>query len=146
MRCSCVLIVGVLIGNNNFKSWAAIYHSYCQSWYQSQHMKTWPVMKLSLLRQTHSMLHARIHASNTNINAKNLITNKVPLQLTPISNEFQKHSMYMVHTHWKRKCHFDEILITGCTGSCHFDNFQCSQWWQFHQNENISASVLPFLH
>ena len=43
----------------------------------------------------------------------------------------------------KRKCrHFDEILITGCTGSCHFDNFQCSQWWKFHQNEDISVSVI----
>ena len=42
----------------------------------------------------------------------------------------------------KRKCrHFDEILITGCTGSCHFDNFQCNQWWKFHQNEDISVSV-----
>ena len=42
----------------------------------------------------------------------------------------------------KRKCrHFDEIFITGCTGSCHFDNFQCSQWWKFHQNEDISISV-----
>ena len=30
----------------------------------------------------------------------------------------------------KRKCrHFDEIFITVCTGSCHFDNFQCCQWW-----------------
>ena len=43
----------------------------------------------------------------------------------------------------KRKCrHFDEILITGCTGSCHFDNFQCSQWWKFHQNEDVSVSVI----
>ena len=43
----------------------------------------------------------------------------------------------------KRKCrHFDEIFITGCTGSCHFDNFQCSQWWKFHQNEDISVSVI----
>ena len=42
----------------------------------------------------------------------------------------------------KWKCHhFDEILIIGCTGSCHFDNFQCSQWWKFHQNNNISLSV-----
>ena len=42
----------------------------------------------------------------------------------------------------KRQCrHFDEILIIGCTGSCHFDNFQCSQWWKFHQNEDISVSV-----
>ena len=42
----------------------------------------------------------------------------------------------------KRKCHnFDEIFIIGCTGSCHFDNFQCSQWWKFHQNYDISVSV-----
>ena len=47
----------------------------------------------------------------------------------------------------KRKCrHFDEIWITGCTGSCHFDNFQCSQWWKFHQNEDISVSVLRRQH
>ena len=46
----------------------------------------------------------------------------------------------------KRKCrHFDEIFITGCTGSCHFDNFQCSQWWKFHQNEDISVSVNDLL-
>ena len=43
----------------------------------------------------------------------------------------------------KQKCrHFDEIFITGYTGSCHFDNFQCSQWWQFHQNEGLSVSVI----
>ena len=42
----------------------------------------------------------------------------------------------------KRKCsHFDEIFITGCTESCHFDNFRCSQWWRFRQNEDISVSV-----
>ena len=47
------------------------------------------------------------------------------------------------HNTLKRKCcHFDEILITGCTGSCHFDNFQCSQWWKFHQNEDIFVSVI----
>ena len=44
----------------------------------------------------------------------------------------------------KQKCrHFVEIFITGCTGSCHFDNFQCSQWWTFHQNEDFSVSVSP---
>ena len=32
-------------------------------------------------------------------------------------------------------------FITGCTGSCHIDNFQCSQWWTFHQNEDFSVSV-----
>ena len=26
--------------------------------------------------------------------------------------------------------------------SCHFDNFQCSQWWKFRQNDNIFVSVL----
>ena len=42
----------------------------------------------------------------------------------------------------KRKCNnFDEIFITGCTGSCYFDNFQCSQWWKFHLNDNKSPSV-----
>ena len=43
----------------------------------------------------------------------------------------------------KRKCHhFDESFITGCTESCHFDNFRCSQWWRFHQNEDIFVSVM----
>ena len=42
-----------------------------------------------------------------------------------------------------RKCrHCDEIIITDCTGSCHFDNFRCSRWWKFHQNDNISVSVV----
>ena len=36
---------------------------------------------------------------------------------------------------------FDEIFITGCTESCHFDNFQCSQWWRFRQNDDIFVSV-----
>ena len=55
-----------------------------------------------------------------------------------ISSEETQHSSHTL----KRKCrHFDEIFITGCTGSCHFDNFQCSQWWKFHQNEDISVSV-----
>ena len=39
------------------------------------------------------------------------------------------------------KCpHFDWIFIIGCTGSCHFDNFQCSQWWKFNQNDNFQCS------
>ena len=43
----------------------------------------------------------------------------------------------------KRKClHFDEIFITGCTESCQNDNFQCSQWWKFHQNDDIFVSVM----
>ena len=47
-----------------------------------------------------------------------------------------------IATSLKRKyCHFDEIFITGCTGSCQNDNFQCSQWWKFRQNGDIFVSV-----
>ena len=43
----------------------------------------------------------------------------------------------------KRKClHFDEIFVTGCTGSCQNDNFQCSQWLKFRQNDDIFVSVI----
>ena len=31
-------------------------------------------------------------------------------------------------------------LPGSCTGSCHFDNGRCSQWWKFNQND-ISVSV-----
>ena len=41
----------------------------------------------------------------------------------------------------KRKCHFDELFITGCTGSCHFGDFWWSQWWTFHHNDKISVSL-----
>ena len=48
----------------------------------------------------------------------------------------------------KRKCHFDEIFIAGCTGSCHFDNFQCSHWWELQskchfrfKNDNLQCSL-----
>ena len=37
-------------------------------------------------------------------------------------------------------------FVTGCTGSCQNDNFQCSQWQKFHQNDNISVSVIKYLH
>ena len=37
--------------------------------------------------------------------------------------------------------HFNKILITGYIGIFHFDNFQRSKWWKFHQNdENICFS------
>ena len=45
----------------------------------------------------------------------------------------------------KWKCrHFDEIFILGC--SCQNDNFQCSKWWLFHRNEEISISVNLLFH
>ena len=47
----------------------------------------------------------------------------------------------------KRKClHFDEIFITGFTGSCQNDNFQCSQWLKFRQNDDIFVSVFLVTH
>ena len=40
--------------------------------------------------------------------------------------------------------YFDEIFITGCTGSCQDDKSQCSRWWKFCQNDKISISVFGF--
>ena len=40
----------------------------------------------------------------------------------------------------KRCCHLNEICITGCTGSCQNDNFQCSQWWKFRENDVITRT------
>ena len=42
----------------------------------------------------------------------------------------------------RKSLHFDEMFITGCTGSCQNDNFQCSQWWKFRQNDDIFVSVI----
>ena len=42
----------------------------------------------------------------------------------------------------KWKCHhFDENFVNVCTWSCQNDNFHCSQWWKFHQDD-FSVSVL----
>ena len=46
----------------------------------------------------------------------------------------------------KRKFrHFDSIFITGCTRSCHFDNFLCSQWRKFRQNDSIPFQYLTII-
>ena len=37
-------------------------------------------------------------------------------------------------------CHFDEIFIISCTGSCYLENVRSSVWRKFHQND-ISVSV-----
>ena len=53
-------------------------------------------------------------------------------QISPVENE----------STLKQKCrHFEEIFITDCTESCQNDNFRCSQWLKFHQNDSISVSV-----
>ena len=49
------------------------------------------------------------------------------------------------HRSLKRKYHFDEIFITGCTTSCQFDNLRNSQWWRFRQNNDIFVSVIVHL-
>ena len=51
----------------------------------------------------------------------------------------------------KRKRHFKNMFIAGCSEKYHFDNSRCSQSWKFRQNDNISVdsalalicSVLP---
>ena len=37
----------------------------------------------------------------------------------------------------KLKYRFDKICITGSTKNCQNDNCRCSQWWEFHQNDNF---------
>ena len=46
----------------------------------------------------------------------------------------------------EQKCSYsDKIFITGCTESCHSDNFWCSLWWKFCQNDiSISVNVLEY--
>ena len=43
----------------------------------------------------------------------------------------------------KWKWRFDEIFVTSCIGSCHFDNYH---WWKFYQNEGTSVSVTWLFH
>ena len=85
--------------------------------------------------------------------ANNLNPRKRPIPLLNMSSC----SRSMQRTWWpvvniaieaelKRKClHFDGIFITGCTESCQNDNFRCSQWWRFHQNDHIFVSVWRLL-
>ena len=52
------------------------------------------------------------------------------------------HNLIMDLCHaWSACSHFDEIFINGCPGSCQNDNFQCSQWWKFRQNDIISVAL-----
>ena len=53
--------------------------------------------------------------------------------------------LYFVCSSLKRQClHFDEMFITGCTGSYQNDNFQCSQWRKFGQNDDIFVSGILY--
>ena len=73
---------------------------------------------------------------------KNLISYDIAYGFPQLIWIFIWMSLHARRKSLKRKCrHFDENFITGCTGSCHFDNFQCSQWWKFHQNDDMCVSV-----
>ena len=71
--------------------------------------------------------------------------------LPSLALKIQMRASVAIQTKWwrvwtalKREClHFNEIFITGCTGSCQNDNFQCSQWLKFRQND-IFVSVWAF--
>ena len=73
-----------------------------------------------------------------------IYTYDMKVSISHYFNYLTNYAIIVAH-HWptlKRKClHFDEIFITGCTESCQNDNFQCSQWWKFHQNDDIFVSV-----
>ena len=72
-----------------------------------------------------------------------------------IHNKQTKLSSERYHIHWNvniilikfsslaaLECyHFDEIFVTGYPKSCYNDNFWCSQWQKFRQN-NISLLVM----
>ena len=48
-------------------------------------------------------------------------------------------SCQWMHTE-RVKCHFDDIIITGCTGICQNDNFRCNEWLKkIRQNDDISV-------
>ena len=42
----------------------------------------------------------------------------------------------------KRKCHYDELFVTGCSESYKKDNFLCTQGRKCHQIDDISLSML----
>ena len=44
---------------------------------------------------------------------------------------------YSVGTSKRKRSHFDEIIVTGYPGSCHFVNFRWSQWRKFRLSDNI---------
>ena len=44
----------------------------------------------------------------------------------------------------QRKCHFDEICVTGCTESGHCDNYLCRHWRKFRQKDDFSVSVFDY--
>ena len=48
----------------------------------------------------------------------------------------------MLYVLKQKYCHFDKILVIGCTESCQNDNFRCSLWWNCSQNGDIFVSMM----
>ena len=54
------------------------------------------------------------------------------------NNQYLKYDIGHCPKHWHGNF---VIFVTGCSGSCYFDNFWNSQCCKFRQNDNISVSV-----
>ena len=42
-----------------------------------------------------------------------------------------------IHALERKACHFEKLVITGGTISCHYGNLWCLQWWQSCQIEDL---------
>ena len=134
IRCDSVM---TLWGCKNHKEIAKIHKLICQS--KSQDLKTFHLIRIDSAWWRHQMKTfsalLALCAGNSPVTGK-----------SPHKGQWRGALVFPLICTWintlKRKCcYFDEIFITGCTESCHFDNFQCSKWWRFRQNDDISVSV-----
>ena len=61
-----------------------------------------------------------------------ILVNSTSTKLQQNTTKYERYAYFLGCTTlrlWSR--HFEEMLITGCTGSCQCDNFQCSPWCNF---------------
>ena len=65
-----------------------------------------------------------------------------PFNIITTTKQRTEHFLRIYCIHWNEKYYpFDEIFITGCTGSCQLDNFQCSSDEKYCQ---VRESVIKF--
>ena len=94
-------------------------------------------LRLVLISAVHLLtgvwMHMFVNCSCWRMACRSLGTNT----FTHLNQHENLYKCDKLHTSFtpKQKCHFEEIFVTGCTGSCHFDNLRCSQWWRFRQND-----------
>ena len=53
---------------------------------------------------------------------------------------------WTIHITETKMSSFWRNFIIGCTESCHFDNFQCSQWWKFRQMKTFPFQCMAFVN